>query len=80
MPAEKPVAPRPGSLRARVLEHMRAHPEPQSADQIADALGWDRLALRPRISELHAAGLIADSGERGKGSSGKSCVLWKRVE
>lgn len=35
--------------------------------------------LRSRRAELVDAGYVADSGDRGKTRSGRSCIIWKAV-
>jgi hypothetical protein len=48
-----------------------------TSDEGAQALGLDNpYASRPRFAELHAAGLIVDSGDRRKGLSGRAQVVW----
>ena len=38
------------------------------------------LAIRPRISELRAAGLIEDTGHRRKNKSGMSACIWQATD
>lgn len=45
-------------------------------DEIAEKLGWDRYAVRPRTSELKKKGLIVDSGRRRPGRSGRLTTVW----
>lgn len=53
---------------------------PCSATDVAGMLGWkDVYRARRRISDLHKAGMIEDSGERGKTALGRSEVLWRAV-
>jgi hypothetical protein len=47
-----------------------------TADEVADALDWDRYSSRPRLAELHKRGLIVDSGERRTGVSGRRQAVW----
>ena len=47
-----------------------------TADEVADALGWERYSSRPRLAELHRTGSIVDSGERRKGASGRGMAVW----
>lgn len=65
-------------LRAQVQRVLARHPA--SADQVADALGLDVLAIRPRVSELRAMGRVVDSGQRTVNRSGKRAVVWRWVE
>jgi hypothetical protein len=52
---------------------------PMSADQCAAQLGIDKLSIRPRFSELAAAGRIIDSGERRLNASSKRAIVWALV-
>lgn len=45
--------------------------------ELADRLGIDRVTVSPRIRPLVEKGLLADSGARRKGPSGKSSVAWR---
>lgn len=76
--AEK-IEVRAGSLRAQVIEYLGKTSMPRSADEIAQALGQDRLAVRPRITELRKANMIEDSGERSLNKSRRSAILWRLV-
>ncbi|MCH8882314.1 MAG: alpha-hydroxy-acid oxidizing protein [SAR324 cluster bacterium] len=40
-------------------------------------LAFDKLAIRPRISELSRLGKITDTGRRRRNTSGKSAIVWK---
>lgn len=51
-----------------------------TADETAEALGWDRYSSRPRLSMLRARGEIVDSGQRRKGVSGKQQAVWVAPE
>ena len=46
------------------------------ADEVADALKWDRYSSRPRLAELHKRGAIVDSGARRRGASGRAQAVW----
>jgi predicted ArsR family transcriptional regulator len=46
-----------------------------TADEIADALGYSVLAIRPRVSELRNMGLIEPTGERRRNASGMSAAV-----
>jgi predicted ArsR family transcriptional regulator len=50
---------------------------PLTADEAATNLGIDKLSIRPRFSELAAAGKIIETSERRKNASGKSAVVWR---
>lgn len=47
-----------------------------TADEIADRLNASPLSIRPRVSELHKAGKVRDTGIRRKNASGKSASVW----
>lgn len=51
-----------------------------TADEVAGRLGESILAMRPRLSELHAVGSISDSGERRCNRSGRNAIVWKASE
>ena len=48
----------------------------RTADEAATALGRTVLAIRPRVTELAALGLIRDSGLRRANASGKPAIVW----
>lgn len=64
------------SLRIQVLEAIRAARHGLTADEAADKLAMSILAIRPRVTELKAAGLIVQSCARRKNASGRSAVVW----
>ena len=47
-----------------------------TADEVAYLLGWERFRVRPRTSELRAAGRIVDSGRRRDSQSGVASIVW----
>lgn len=63
-------------LRARTINVLHKA-GPLTADEVAGHLGLDRLAIRPRVSELKRLGLIQDSGSRRLNSSGKMATCWE---
>lgn len=63
------------SKRARVFNQL-AH-GPQTAEQIAEALGDHWYLCRPRISELKAMGLAVETGQFGKGALGGKVNIWR---
>ena len=66
------------ALRAITLQSIKK--APKTADEIADDVGIDRLAIRPRCTELKASGLIRDSGVRRPNVSGKMAIVWEVVK
>jgi hypothetical protein len=66
------------TLRDNVLRVlMDEAPNALSADMIALRLQRNPFAVRPRVSELAAAGLIERTGERVINDSGMSASLWR---
>lgn len=57
---------------AALLQARGAH----TTDEAARALGRDRLSIRPRFSELRAAGRIFDTGFRRVNASGRRATVW----
>jgi predicted ArsR family transcriptional regulator len=72
--AAEAITPRAKTLREKVLESIRNCPA--SADEVAAKLGETVLATRPRLTELSALGLIADSGLRSTNVSGRKSIVW----
>ena len=71
------VAPFASSIRARVLAVISdSGPSGSIGDDVAEHLDLLVYQVRARISELRAAGLIADSERRRIGVSGRSGVVW----
>lgn len=69
------------TLRDNVLRVlMDEAPNALSADMIALRLQRSPFAVRPRVSELSAAGLIERAGERAINESGMSASLWRAVQ
>ncbi|MFM7011184.1 MAG: hypothetical protein ACKO0Z_17980 [Betaproteobacteria bacterium] len=50
-----------------------------TADELASRLDMDRWSIQPRTSELKHKGLIRDSGQRRKNSTGKMAIVWVAV-
>lgn len=47
-----------------------------TADEVAEKIGASVLAVRPRMTELAAKGLIDPTAFKRKNSSGKQAVVW----
>ena len=47
-----------------------------TADEVAARIGESVLAVRPRVTELHQAGKLFDTGERRPNASGRSATVW----
>lgn len=65
------------TLRERQLAVLRAiRRRPRTADEVAKVLDLRPLQVRPRLSELRAAGLIAPTQVRRPNAEGNSCAVW----
>ena len=73
--AAREVASAAGTLRARVAAALAG--EDMTADEAAAVMGKDILSIRPRLSELAAAGRIYDTGLRRPNASGKNAIVWR---
>ena len=69
---------RAGTLRAKVWAMFERGYE-GTADSVAGELNEDILAIRPRVSELRAKGLIEPTGKRGFTSNGKAAHVWRKT-
>ncbi len=67
-------APRPGTIGARVYEAY-LYFGAMTADECAAALGLPVLTVRPRCTELRAAGLLVGNGERRPNRSGRGAEV-----
>lgn len=65
------------ALRAVTLASIKR--APKTADEVATDVGIDRLAIRPRCTELQLAGLIRKSGVCRPNVSGKMATVWEVV-
>lgn len=78
--AARAVAPAAGTLRARVLAHVRACGGAGATDEeIQQATGMPANTERPRRIELVRAGLLVDSGTTARGRSGRAAARWVAV-
>ena len=73
--AEK-IAPRASVLRDRV-ERLFLTGATLTADECAEALDISILSARPRVAELVAKGLVVDTGERRRNTSGRAATVWR---
>ena len=64
------------TLRQKVLALFQSGIE-ATADECAARLNEDRLAIRPRLSELRVRGLITETGERRKNPGGRMASVWR---
>jgi DNA-binding IclR family transcriptional regulator len=58
-----------------VLEEIRRRPG--TADEVAAQLGRDKLAVRPRVSELRRLGFIRPTDERRRNRSRCNAMVWR---
>jgi len=77
--AAEAIAPKAETLRRLVLDYYRAG-HTRTADEISSVLGFSVLSIRPRVSELHAAGYIEDTGVRRRNKSGRQAAVWRAVQ
>lgn len=79
--AARRIAPAAKNLRANVLALLiDAAPASLSADEIAVRLSRSILSVRPRVSELAAAGKIRRADGRARNASGMSAATWRAAE
>lgn len=73
------AAERAGGLAGRhrnlVQRALKDH-GPQTAENISRRVGLDTLQVMKRISDLRDAGIVIDSGERGRTRAGRPCAVW----
>jgi hypothetical protein len=62
--------------RAALAAFVAAYPSGMTADELAGRLGESILTTRPRVSELHAAGLIQPTPQRRQNDSGHTATVW----
>ncbi len=68
------VAPELGALQRAVLGALAS--ASLTADEIAARLYRTVLSIRPRVSELHDAGLVRETEQRRANASGRMAVVW----
>lgn len=69
------IRPKTPTLREQVLTVLRRGNF--TADEVAERMGKSVLAVRPRVTELGAAGAIEDTGLRRPNSSGVQATVWR---
>jgi hypothetical protein len=76
-PSADNIAPHAKTVRnAAVAAFVAAYPTGMTADELAIRLGESILTVRPRVSELHAAGLVEPTAERRNNDSGHGATVW----
>ena len=73
------IEPKIGRLQAKVLAHLRLHPEGYTDEQMQICIPMAASTQRPRRVELVGKGLVRHSGREGKTSSGKRAAIWIAV-
>lgn len=73
--ASVPVA----DLEARVLRALRLSKAGMTTHELAWLLKVDLVSVSPRLRPLAEKGLVQDSGERRRGDSGRSSIVWRAV-
>lgn len=71
--ASVPVA----DLEARVLRALRLSKAGMTTHELAWLLKVDLVSVSPRMRPLAEKGLVQDSGERRRGDSGRSSIVWR---
>lgn len=66
------------ALEAAVVGALKAH-GPMTSFEISDVLRLSLVTVSPRIAPLRDKGIVVDSGERRKGDSGRSRIVWRLV-
>lgn len=75
--AAEALAPKLGRLQRMAAAAIReAGAHGLTADEVAARLEMDRWSIQPRTSELRRKGVIHDSGQRRRNSSGKGAIVW----
>lgn len=73
--AAEAIAPKAATIRERVYAALKV--QPGTPEQIAKRIGETVMNVRPRCSQLSAAGLIEDSGTRGQAMGGRNAIVWQ---
>lgn len=74
--AAESVAPKAALLRDKVLALFQRGLR-LTADECAQRIKEEAWSVRPRLSELAAAGLIAETAQRRTNRSGHSAAVWR---
>ena len=76
--AARAIAPLAKGIRGRVLRHFQSHfPAGMTVDEVSRDLKISPFTTRPRVSELHAQGLLEQTVERRANDSGHSATVWR---
>lgn len=75
--AAEAIQPMLGRLQRMALTRIIAAGDSgMTAEEVANALQCDRVAIQPRTTELARKGLIRDSERRRNNHSGKRAIVW----
>lgn len=72
------IKPSKAHLQKLVLDLLK-NEGPRTADECATRLNVDRLAIRPRLSELSLSGCVSATSDRRRNDSGKYAIVWEVV-
>lgn len=75
--AAKAIASRVNRLQGMALRMLHHHPHGLTADEIAAMNGEDRLAMRPRLTELCRMGKVEKTGILRGNASGRAAHVWR---
>lgn len=76
--AAEAVAERAKILREKVLAALAG--SDATADELAARVGEDKLAVRPRVSELRKMGKVEPTDQRRRNESGATACVWRAVK
>ncbi len=65
------------AVRGEVYQYLTEHAGGATADEIAYALKYSVLTVRPRVSELRRMNRIVDFGARRPNQSGRPAIVWR---
>ena len=71
------IEPTADTLRGRVLEILRGHPQGLTDEQIQEMTGIDGSTERPRRQELERLGQVYKTLATRRTSSGRLAVVWR---
>jgi DNA-binding MarR family transcriptional regulator len=74
--AGEQIRPHLPRMQAAVLAQLARWHNGATAYQIATELGRQQGSVAKRLSDLHAAGFVCDTGTTRPGSSRQPCIVW----
>ena len=77
--AAEAVAPKAATLRERAWNELRLR-GPATPEEVAGRLNEDVMNIRPRFSELNAAGRIEPTGKTRMSRTGRRAKVWRIKE